>query len=93
MPLLVWRTDLSQQVERHLPVEEPRLQRARVEQLGRLARQFADSFTALGGNGQARGDIDLLHIEQTAQRSQNHCQGDRRSRRAADLHWRNKACQ
>ena len=68
-----------------MPVEELRLQRAHIQQLGGLPGELADSLTALGGNGEVGGDVDALNVQQAAQWRQHHGQGSGRRAWAADL--------
>ncbi|MNE91148.1 hypothetical protein D3C80_1887250 [compost metagenome] len=85
MPLLITGTDLGQQVESDLPVEEAWLQWTGIEQLGGLARQLTDRFLALGRHCQVGHDLNALDIQQTFERRQGHRQRNGGSAWAGDL--------
>src|SRR3546814_3211697 len=85
MTLLVRSANLSQQVERHLPVEEFWLKGTRIEQLGGLTGQFTNGCATLGGHGKTGGQADALQFQALAQRRQHHSQRGRRRTGAADL--------
>ncbi|VVN42638.1 hypothetical protein PS682_05601 [Pseudomonas fluorescens] len=85
MALGVWLSNLRQEVESHLPIEELRLQRTNIQQLGGLPGQLAHGLAPQGRHSQVGGDTYALDIQQTPQWREHHRQVGRRRAWAAHL--------